>query len=188
MRNVACAVMAGLLAATAAYGTIAITWTSSWGINDPTIPGDTFDLPVGSLAQLIWSSDNVMNDIDPFNPTVPQGGDSLLTNIWTDTTGIIAPPSGTLTFQDAADEYVPGYVYCRVFNASNPVNGSWYGTAGLVGGPLNDQDPTPGLANTCDVAPDSLFTLGTEIVPEPATWALLGFGALVMAARRRFVK
>ena len=188
MRNVAYAVTVGLMAVTASYGTIAINWTASYGINDPTIGIDDYDLPIGSLAQLIWSSDAVMDAIDPFNPTVPQGGDLLLTNIWTISTGLIEAPGGTLTFVDAADEYVSGYVYCRVFNASNPAASAWYGEGGLVGGPLNDQDPTPGLANTCDMAPLELFTLDQQVVPEPATWALLGFGALVMAARRRFVK
>ena len=172
--------------AVSASATITISWQSSFGVNDPTIAGDTFDLASGSLVQLIWSSDNIINALNDASPTTPTGNDQLLDQQFTTFAGAFSfnnsYPESSLSLTEGV--FLAGYVYVRVFNAAAPTVGDWYGSAGLVGGPLTDQDPTPGLADFADVAPSELFTLNQTIVPEPSVLAFLGIGAALVAVRR----
>jgi hypothetical protein len=172
-----------------AFATISVVWQSAFGIDDPAVPGVTYDLPIGSLVQLIWSPDNVIDPIDPFNPTVAQGNDIVIDNHYTIVTGAF----GTIgTYPENVGPLVgitepvllSGYVYIRVFNSPTPTIGNWYGESDLVGGPLTDQDPIPAPPDIVDIAPVELFTLNKLIVPEPGALALAALGAGVVAVRR----
>lgn len=176
-----------VMTAGSAFATISVNWVSNNGIDDPNTPGAGPDLPVGSLVQLIWSPDAVISSLDPFNPTSPTGNDQLLDSAFTTLLGGFAL-GGTYpeaTVGQTEPTFLSGFVFIRVFNAAAPTIGSWYGESSLVGGPLTDQDPTPGLANTVDIAPGpGAFVLNQQIVPEPSVLALAALGAAVVAVRR----
>lgn len=167
-------------------GTIAVNWISTYGIDDPTIPGVTYDLPLNSLIQLIWTPDNIIDPIDPFNPTVPQGNDKLLDQRFTTIVGGFFEggtyPESIVGVPESV--FLAGYIYVRVFNSPTPTIGDWYGESALEF-PLNDQDPIPNPPNTVDIAPIELYTLPYQIVPEPATLAMLAISGAVIAMRRK---
>lgn len=172
--------------AVSANATIFVIWRSTAGVDDPTIGITEPDLPMGSLVQLLWTPDAAINSIDVFNPTIAQGNDVVLDSYFTTITGGFFTDG---TYPEALASvteptFLSGYVYVRVFNSAAPTIGDWYGESELVGNPLTDQDPSPGLADVVDVAEFSTFSLTTEIVPEPSVLALAALGAAVVAVRR----
>lgn len=174
---------------------IAVQVQSSFGVNDPAVAGDTFDLNPGALYQLIWTPSlptyNPLYGYSAYNPNDPTavGAGEKLLGSWTSSTlGIIDTQNavGDSVLQGLAnDGLVSGYVYTRVFNVGAPGVGDYFNVGGLTGGPLGDQSQAnPPAADTSDVAASDLFTLSIQIVPEPTVLAFLGIGAALVAVRR----
>ena len=172
-----------------ASATISVIWQSGFGIDDPTIGVSEPDLVVGSLVQLIWTPDAIIGMVDALNPTVAQGNDIVIDSLFTSllggfgTSGTYADGVGALSAINEST-LLTGYVYLRVFNAAAPTIGSWYGESTLIGNNLTDQDPSPATPDVLDIAGSSMYTLTTEIVPEPSVLAFLGIGAALVAVRR----
>lgn len=197
MKKLAVAVIGGVLAFNTSFGAIdiAVTVQSSFGVNDPTIAGDTFDLPAGALYQLIWTpSLPVYNPAygysvyNPLSPTDVGPSEKLLGSWFSSTLGIVDTVGavGDSVAQGLAnDGLVSGYVYTRVFNVGSPTVGDYFNVGGLTGGPLGDQSQAnPPASDTSDVAAGDLFTLSIQIVPEPSVLAFLGIGAALVGIRR----
>lgn len=191
-KPLALAAIISSLVVSSSFATITIEWKASFGVDDPAVPGTTFDLPIGSLVQLIWSPDNAIDAFDDLNPTTTTGNDVVLDNRNTSITGAYA---FTDTFDGTNDSlpedtYVSGYVYHRVFNTGAPADGDYYGISGLIGGSLTDQDPTSSTPDASDLAPSSLFTLSSQItaIPEPSAIAMMMLGTaslLIVRGTRR---
>lgn len=92
--------------------------------------------------------------------------------------------------------FTPGYLYVRVFDqgtglgGSGVIGGTWYydspiyatidnntGVPDILGVQGNNTSPTYGFGDTLNLQ---------VVVPEPATFALMGLGGLALAIRRRF--
>ena len=162
-----------------------------------------------AIWQLIYAgADNIANPInqgsgntaDPLNNYLAAGSDD---EVWAQRTiamsGGTAPEDstswndlflatgGNVTYEDGSWT-TPGYIYQRVFEGT-PANGSWFYESSLE---ALITTFTPGGGAT---APNELWlgsassgwqaTQQVSMIPEPATMGLLGFGALVMAIRRR---
>lgn len=186
MKKIALTMAAMGLAATA-NASITINWFSGNGIDHP-LGGP---LPAGALVQLIWTPDNIIGTLDPFNPTATEGNDILLQDNYN-----VLP--GAFAYGDQFDDGVgplagvteatllSGYVYVRVFSTAAPAIGDYYGVSQLIGNPLNDADPPPGIPDFLDISPiqDTPFNSWIQIVPEPSVLALAALGAAVVAVRR----
>jgi hypothetical protein len=189
MRTLAVFVVAlAVLSAQPGRATIIVNWVAFLGVDDPAVPGTSADLPSGSLVQLIWSPDASPDPLDPLDPTTPQGNDILLDEQITLLVGSYSY-LGTFRGEDfgqGPDGLVPGYVYQRIFDSGTPGAGTWHAEAGLIGGPLTDQDVLPLVPDVSDAAMLSTLTLDQQIVPEPAAAVLFGGGlALLVAGARR---
>lgn len=191
MKKIAVASVLAFTMAFVAHATISINWLSSFGVDDPATPGTTFDLPIGSLVQLIWSTNATADAIDVYDPTTPQGDDILIDSLLTSSAGAFSSGGTYDAVVDQGwgeDAYVPGYVYLRVFNSGTPALNDWYGESSLVGGALTDQDPPVGQSpDVVDIASAALYTLPNQIIPEPTTigLALTGIGFLLIRRYRK---
>jgi hypothetical protein len=83
-----------------------------------------------------------------------------------------------------------GYLYSRIFQDLTPTNGMWYLQSAPVGAVLTAYDPLNPLSTiTYDSTPGEVaFELNQPVIPEPATWAFVGLGALAIFVRRRMKK
>jgi hypothetical protein len=196
MKKVAAVVaMVLCLSCVGALATISIEWFTygELRLSDGTTP-----LPVGSITQLIWSPDSGISSLLWSDPLTPQGGEVLLRQYTNVIAGRVFVPAQDYVEADYGigdtNGFAGGYAYMRVFDylgaSGTPTNGTWFGEGQLpIPGPIGSQHQSPAPTSTLvDPTGGDSFTLDQQIVPEPATWALLGFGVLVMAARRRFVK
>lgn len=180
------------------FASISVNWITFGTI---TLSDGVTSLPVGSIAELIWSADNSINTISDSDPLTPQGGEVLLVNFATTDAGSITY-SGDPLFVEAnygfsdTNYFAGGYVYTRVFNflAANgtPTGGTWYGEGPMpITGPIPSQhvSTTPPEPMGSDITGGGSFALNQQImIPEPATWAFMGLGALVVFMRRRMRK
>lgn len=190
-------------AALQAGATITITWDSSvpdaGRIYDTQANalanGTTGRLPIGYIVQLIWSQDNIINAISQTGGTT--GNDSILDTATITSVGrysyttMTGPHLGG-TF---ADTLAGGYVYVRVFGTAGTIGiGTMYaegptwnssGSAAPLAGPLQVTTADPNTILNVDITPNSNIWLNQTIaVPEPATFAFLGIGGLLLAIRR----
>ena len=157
--------------------------------------GTTGRLPVGTIFQLIWTSDTTAGALDALNPLTPTGGDAAIMNgvdnYWT--LNFTGRMSYTVT---DSDSLIGGYVYMRVFNATSvgaigagtqyleaPV---WSATPGTTtpSGPLVLSTADPATTLQFDITPGQNIWLNQTIVPEPSVLAFLGIGAALVAVRR----
>lgn len=161
-----------------------------------TLAGTTGRLPIGTIVQLIWSSDTTAGALNPLNPLTPTGGDITINNgvdnYWT------LNFAGRMSYSVSdTDALLGGYVYVRVFN-SLTTGGIGAGTMYLeapvwsavpgaltLAGPLVAQTSDPATTLQLDITPGGAnIWLNQTIVPEPSVLAFLGIGAAFLAVRR----
>lgn len=202
MKKVTLVAVLSIVTASAAQADIGISWSASGGFYlngtdanlDASYINGAGSLYAGATAQLIWSVDNIADDLDPFNVAggYVSGDDILLrsfsaSNLY----GDYGAGSPTIYADvDYSTTLAGGYVYARIFDGSTPNVGDYYhasspflATAYNPGAPVLqtlDQNAAPSFV---------LYgsnELDTLIVPEPSVLAFLGLGGLALAARRRF--
>jgi hypothetical protein len=178
--------------AVASYGNVQVNWTASGGFYwDP-----SYDALLGSgestYAQLMYSPDAVKDNIGLDKAGVDNDviWDSILlteggnTSVWGDFLAI-----------NYQQETTVGYVYALIFQDSNVQAGDWYFHSDIlelvdVGGitlPQTLQMNTDTVNGDAINTPDQLTSAAGayQVVPEPATFLLVGMGGLVSFLVRR---
>ena len=170
-----------------ASATISVDWTTYGTIylNDGTTP-----LPIGSIAQLIWSPDPTISEFSPTDALIPDSSEVLLLQIATTDPGAIY--YGVTSFIESdyglsdTNYFADGYVYMRVFDYlltnGTPTPGTQYGEGPnptVTGSVPSQHTAIPPLPTTVDITDGNYF-----IIPEPASMAIMGVGLLTLTARR----
>lgn len=189
MKKMALVALIVTLGASLAMAEIGVAWRANDGFfrHD----GSTALLSAGgsALAQLIFCGvDGLIDNPDVFDPHYVGGDDQW----WADFT-ITSSPWGDFSAPNYTQTFVSGYYYVRVFDVgsgSGPTQGMWY----YNGYVTNTTDmtapytPIDYLVDETTPAFGETLNQDTYAIPEPATWAFMGLGALVMFLRRRFAK
>lgn len=165
-----------------------------------------------ALVLLIWSGDNAINDISTLGGQKVTGGEVILDAELLNATGRYtylgqtAGNGGVLGGPTTAysDALAGGYLYTRVFNATTMAAigvGTTYaegptwtiaGSSSPLAGPVQVTTADPLTTAQVDMTPagggvsgtGNIFLNKTIAVPEPATFAFLGIGGLLLAIRR----
>lgn len=157
--------------------------------------GTTY-VPAGSLVQLIWTSDNA------YHPAVEgqldaagylTSGDYILyQGSCPINGGWSGDLDGTVNYDetDTGGTYIPsGYVYARVFNTltTSPTAGTWFVQSSLVPVQNEQTNSPPDPVDSVDIAPTAgSGTMNQQVaVPEPASVAMFGVGAVAVFFWRR---
>ena len=157
-----------------------------------------------ALFQLIWSqNDPVASSYMAYSGTAnyldDSGNEVLLTSFnvpanGSSVYGQFAPyNAGVWSNQDVGGLNINnGYVYARVFRGGTPTQDMWYFQSAPTGSTLSVYDPLNVLtAVGHEMSGGSARELGSQVqgvIPEPATWAFMGLGALVAFIRRRMIR
>lgn len=178
--------------AVGAHAAINIDWSGTDGFFKSTSGTPLLNGGATALAQLIYCGVNGLIDLPDLSDAKYVGGDD---EWWAD-----ALVSGNSDYGRFAgiftQSFVSGYYYVRVFDAgsmSSVTQGMWYFN-GYVAATVDNisEPPQPTEYNIDDTTTDFGETLNANsyvvTVPEPATWAFMGLGALVMFLRRRIAK
>ena len=127
-----------LLFSISGYSTVSVNWTTFGAVEDT-----GGNIPVGSLAYLIWAgSDDLIDPLNDANPLVATGDDIIIGTNNVSVAGFLLPGTTAAmgeNFGEGSDGFVGGLVYVRVFNSGAPISGTEYGES-LFGTPLLDQD------------------------------------------------
>ena len=171
---------------------ITISWdsTGAWDATSASGAG----LADGSVYQLIWSADNIMDLVGSDGSAT--GGDMVLATGGTvhdfGFGGFIrGHGADPFVFGDAGAvdnaALVAGYVYLRVFDAQagGIAVGTDYWQGGMIGGSLTDSPGTPDAYDKTDPTGGAFVAMDMVVVPEPATMALFGLGLAVLGLRKR---
>jgi hypothetical protein len=192
-----------LCLSSASRGDIGLTWASSMGAYGH---GGVWNPPVGvypngfGLRQLIWSSVNPASLLPDLGGLNYLDSNSYLLRTYSagfDPDGAIwsasAVSTQTLVFGNAdvgGHNINNGYLYSRIFQDTVPTQGMWFYQSVPTGSTFAVYDfMTPSTIINYDSTVGGPFELNSQIaVPEPATWAFMGLGALVMFVRRRMTR
>ena len=190
MKKMALVALVVTLGASLAMAEVGVSWRSNHGFFGH--DGSTALLNGGgsALAQLIFCGANGVIDLpDVADPNYVGGDDQ-----WWSSFTLTASPWGDFSAGTYTQTFVAGYYYVRVFDvgsASGPTQGMWY----FNGYTTNTTDMTPpytpidyNIDVTTGAFGETLNQNSYEAIPEPATWAFMGLGALVMFLRRRIAK
>jgi len=160
-------------------------------------------LVVGSIVQLLYSTDDQIDGICNVNPFGNYGNDTVVesSTIGTSPGG----QAGTFYWQEPGpldqynlpdDSYTAGWCYMRVFQATTTmviagqtIYYAWGPTASPTIGTGHPNQPpdTPTPVDALGQAEGIYYAmdLSVTVVPEPSTLALFGVGILTVAARLR---
>lgn len=198
MKKIAIVALAAMSLVSAARAGINVQWSAGWGFYDfgaadtaSLNPADGFLFSGQSaILQLIYSPDANASAVDPGNVGggYVTGGEIVLeTRTITDGIGgydsfgfnsSIPPAYFNATF-------TAGFVYVRVFQDTTPAADEHYYNSGTLA--LADRvsgEPTAQVLQINSDPNNNGDALNLTIVPEPATFAFLGIGGLLIAARR----
>lgn len=170
------------------HAAVALAWNN---ITGTVLDSSNNAAPSTWLTQLIWTPTAVADAVSSTTPLVPTGDDVL----------IHSQPINTFNFNgaivganpDLADSRAGGFVYTRVFNidfgsSSTP---TLYGQSTNFGGRQGTNGATALTITTNDPSTSNdhdplgiVVNQSIAVVPEPATYAFLGIGAVFFGLRR----
>ncbi len=155
-----------------------------------------------TLAQLIWSSDNVAGSANAGTTHYVTGNDVWLADLLITEDGINNDgttfdsyawfPSEATT--DSGVNPSSGYVYARIFQDNSVDGNDWYYTGNVIAASNLDSSnplvtPQPYQLNRGGINGDAIddATFGAQVVPvpEPGTMAMFALGIATLAASRR---
>ncbi len=198
-KHIAIAVLS-LIFANSSFGTITVNWDmpnlTDLVLRNPLNGGG--DLPVNSVWQLIWSPNNSISSFNPSNPFQPSGGEFLLKEVRNANPGYITSQGGSFVenappFNLAADAFVGGFVYSRIFDYTGStssfnvmdLDGMWYRESVAITGPLADTDANQGPPGSPSSHNPSLGTTVMNqqffAIPEPSVLGMLFLGLAFVA-------
>ncbi len=198
MRKLTVAVAIAVIASSA-MGAIFVSWNGPSGFvrNDGSTP--IVETGWSALAQLIFTADGTQGAALTDGSAV--GNTVLATYVFnnTNTGSDYGDGFSAANYTSGVYSTGSGYLYVRVFDRgsdSGLTAGMWYHDSPSVfatlsnGGPPASPDDVNAGAYASGDGPFGTYILnsGQVIVPEPTTWALLGFGALAMFLRRRIAR
>lgn len=191
---IAAAALTGALSANAG---LSVQWGFGWGMYNAAAtdltsanPADAVTSSGSVLWQLVYSPDNIRNDVDASGGAT--GGDIVLDSRTTPTGGAgiydgFLYDGGSFGSAFETPTYTTGFVYIRVFQDTSPgIGDAYYNSAVLAVSDINLADPLR-APQQFDGNTDSTTQgdkLNLTIVPEPGTFAFLGIGGLLLAVRR----
>jgi len=182
-------------------------WTASAGFYWSANPGEGIlgdGTGNSTLAQLIWSADNVADYANAYNLHFVSGDDVWLADLIITENGIPGDEDDYAyftapIFDDGGAIGTGGYIYARIFQDTTVGVGEWYFAGSMV--LAEDVDPVatpPSVPQSYQLNSDTVngnaidsFSppTGDTVVPEPTTWALFALGATLLGfvRRRRFL-
>ncbi len=148
-----------------------------------------------AVAQLIWSADNVADAADANTANYVTGDDVWLADFTLTNNGGLFEDYALFGFQttdDGGAQPAGGYIYGRIFESTTPEADGWYYAGEVVAADdLNPAGAPPDTPQQYNLNRDSVNGdaidggFGAQVVPEPASIALMLLGAAIVGVRRR---
>lgn len=186
-------VLIGVIAVVAclsAYSDFMYTWNAQEGFWKDGNSSSGYLLGGGfSLIQFIFSTNNVVDPVDPFNVAggYVSGDEEVLGSSIVTNTVLNENEWGTFTrdYGGSGNPFRAGYIYGRVFEFATVNPGDSYFDAAITNTADAGSPPFPLLYefNTTPVLLDG-DELTQTVVPEPVSMALFGVGLVTLLVRR----